>query len=211
MGIIQRDAAGRPTMLRFTGSAGTSTLTSAEFRMLIGARKVRSTFFEFSRAGASSSSAEQRVSALRSVEQRKQAPRATAGAPLNAEEKEHLRALIAQKKFTVDERLDMLMYPERERFYLNKALGTVQDKTIVPPEPEKRPEPPQADVEENKPVRASAGVTSVTVAGAVSLYGRGWGHGVGLSQWGAKAMADHGWSAEKILNFYYPGTVIQRR
>ena len=211
MGIIQRDAAGRPTMLRFTGSAGTSTLTSAEFRMLIGARKVRSTFFEFSRAGTSNSSAEQRVSALRSVEQRKPAPRATAGAPLNAEEKEHLRALIAQKKFTVDERLDMLMYPERERFYLNKALGTVQDKTIVPPEPEKRPAPPQADVEENKPVRASAGVTSVTVAGAVSLYGRGWGHGVGLSQWGAKAMADHGWSAEKILNFYYPGTVIQRR
>ena len=34
-----------------------------------------------------------------------------------------LKALIAQKKFSVDERLDMLMYPDRERFYLNKALG----------------------------------------------------------------------------------------
>ena len=36
--------------------------------------------------------------------------------------------------------------------------------------------------------------------------GRGYGHGVGLCQWGAKAMAEQGYSARQILEFYYPGT-----
>jgi stage II sporulation protein D (peptidoglycan lytic transglycosylase) len=37
--------------------------------------------------------------------------------------------------------------------------------------------------------------------------GRGYGHGVGMCQWGAKAMAEQGYSARQILEFYYPGTV----
>jgi stage II sporulation protein D len=41
---------------------------------------------------------------------------------------------------------------------------------------------------------------------AWSFKGRGWGHGVGLCQWGAKAMADKGHSYAKILSFYYVGT-----
>lgn len=40
------------------------------------------------------------------------------------------------------------------------------------------------------------------------IKGRGWGHGVGMSQWGAKAMADSGKSAEQILKFYYPGAHV---
>ncbi len=35
--------------------------------------------------------------------------------------------------------------------------------------------------------------------------GRGYGHGVGLSQWGAKYMAEHGFSYKSILNFYFRG------
>ncbi len=40
--------------------------------------------------------------------------------------------------------------------------------------------------------------------------GRGYGHGVGLCQWGAKAMAEQGYSARQILEFYYPGTTPGR-
>jgi len=36
--------------------------------------------------------------------------------------------------------------------------------------------------------------------------GRGYGHGVGMCQWGAKAMAEQGYTARQILDFYYPGT-----
>ncbi|TAN61108.1 SpoIID/LytB domain-containing protein, partial [bacterium] len=38
--------------------------------------------------------------------------------------------------------------------------------------------------------------------------GRGSGHGVGLSQWGAKVMAEKGDSYKEILRHYYPGTVL---
>jgi stage II sporulation protein D len=41
-----------------------------------------------------------------------------------------------------------------------------------------------------------------------SFEGRGYGHGVGMSQWGAKAMADQGFTYEDILRFYYRGTRI---
>jgi len=48
-------------------------------------------------------------------------------------------------------------------------------------------------------------------AGAVTrlvVTGKGWGHGVGMSQWGAYGYARHGWSYRQILAHYYPGTTI---
>lgn len=39
--------------------------------------------------------------------------------------------------------------------------------------------------------------------------GRGHGHGVGLNQWGAHAMAEEGKSYREILSFYYTGAEIQ--
>jgi SpoIID/LytB domain protein len=39
----------------------------------------------------------------------------------------------------------------------------------------------------------------------IVLTGRGWGHGVGMVQWGAYGKARDGWSAAKILAFYYGG------
>ena len=38
------------------------------------------------------------------------------------------------------------------------------------------------------------------------VTGRGWGHGVGMSQWGAHGYARHGYRYERILAHYYPGT-----
>ncbi len=40
------------------------------------------------------------------------------------------------------------------------------------------------------------------------FYGRGWGHGVGMCQEGAKFMAQKGFNYKKILTFYYPGSRI---
>lgn len=40
--------------------------------------------------------------------------------------------------------------------------------------------------------------------------GRGSGHGVGLSQWGAKGMAERGYVYREILQYYYPGTKLVR-
>jgi stage II sporulation protein D (peptidoglycan lytic transglycosylase) len=40
--------------------------------------------------------------------------------------------------------------------------------------------------------------------------GYGWGHGVGMCQWGAFGLAFRRWPAEKILEYYYPGTKIKQ-
>ena len=37
------------------------------------------------------------------------------------------------------------------------------------------------------------------------LSGRGWGHGIGMSQWGAYGYATHGWTYRQILTHYYTG------
>src|SRR4051794_41673931 len=48
-------------------------------------------------------------------------------------------------------------------------------------------------------------------AGAASRFvirGAGWGHGVGMSQWGAYGMAVHGWDHARILGHFYTGTAL---
>lgn len=47
------------------------------------------------------------------------------------------------------------------------------------------------------------------VSGEYFLEGRGWGHGVGMSQWGAKAMAENGYNYTDILQHYYTNIEIR--
>lgn len=42
----------------------------------------------------------------------------------------------------------------------------------------------------------------------VKFAGRGYGHGLGLSQWGSKALAEQGFTYKDILAHYYPGTKL---
>jgi stage II sporulation protein D len=50
---------------------------------------------------------------------------------------------------------------------------------------------------------------AVAITGPVARFvGRGYGHGVGLDQWRAKTMADLGYDARGILEYYYPGAVL---
>jgi stage II sporulation protein D len=55
-------------------------------------------------------------------------------------------------------------------------------------------------------------VFAAPASGATKLVvtGHGWGHGVGMSQWGAYGFARHGWGYERILAHYYPGTQLAR-
>ena len=39
--------------------------------------------------------------------------------------------------------------------------------------------------------------------------GTGYGHGVGMSQYGAKGMAEQGYNFEQILTHYFTGTVLE--
>jgi stage II sporulation protein D len=40
------------------------------------------------------------------------------------------------------------------------------------------------------------------------ISGHGWGHGLGMSQYGAFGYAQHGWTYDRIVKHYYTGTTI---
>ena len=44
--------------------------------------------------------------------------------------------------------------------------------------------------------------------GTFTFIGKGWGHNVGMSQWGAYAMAEQGYTYLEILQFYYTGITV---
>ena len=46
--------------------------------------------------------------------------------------------------------------------------------------------------------------------GSVVFYGHGFGHGLGMSQWGAKKMAESGKTYEDILKFYFKDIEITK-
>lgn len=71
------------------------------------------------------------------------------------------------------------------------------------------PEKPIAAAPQTKRERI---VTTTTAQRQVpvllSFRGRGWGHGVGMCQWGARGMAARGLSYREILAHYYPSTKL---
>ena len=56
------------------------------------------------------------------------------------------------------------------------------------------------------PAHADAAVTPKD--SAVTIVGAGWGHGKGMSQYGAYGAASKGLNYAEILDFYYPGTTL---
>jgi stage II sporulation protein D len=51
--------------------------------------------------------------------------------------------------------------------------------------------------------------TRFSMTGSLSVVGSGFGHGVGMSQYGAKFLSGQGYAYSQILLFYYPGTNLQ--
>jgi stage II sporulation protein D len=50
---------------------------------------------------------------------------------------------------------------------------------------------------------------TVTVSGSTYVFsGGGWGHQVGMSQFGANAMARRGFTGDQIITFYFPGVQV---
>jgi len=59
------------------------------------------------------------------------------------------------------------------------------------------------------PVCAASCVAAKPGTGPLFLFtGHGWGHGIGMSQYGAWGYALHGYGYQQILSHYYPGTTL---
>ncbi|HBT47519.1 MAG TPA: stage II sporulation protein SpoIID [Peptococcaceae bacterium] len=54
-------------------------------------------------------------------------------------------------------------------------------------------------------------LTDVEVEGdRVVFRGQGYGHGVGMSQWGARALAEQGKSPEEIIKYFFEGVTLEK-
>jgi hypothetical protein len=62
----------------------------------------------------------------------------------------------------------------------------------------------------SSPSTAASELYTVPPSGAWAIEGAGFGHGIGLSQWGAQGAALAGLRPDQILGFYYPGTSFGR-
>lgn len=85
---------------------------------------------------------------------------------------------------------------ERELYAIT---GSGTSEPLTQPK-EETPEPPAGTNE---------GGGTVSVSGDTYIFnGGGWGHSVGMSQYGAYAMANQGFAYDQILTFYFPGTHV---
>ncbi len=213
--IVRRDSAGRAVTLRFDGTAGSAEMSSHSFRMAIGPTKLCSTAFELDPSGLLPKSGPAAAEPQRR--------RANSASALTPEQEQQLEDLMNQKKFSSADLIDMLINPQRRSYYLERELGSTA------PPPQSQPQAASSRAAAIAEITGNAGygspstlsggtqwisaapVTHPITGNSVTFWGRGWGHGVGLSQWGAKAMADHGWTFQRILEHYYPGTALQQR
>jgi len=178
--VSSRDSAGRAVNLTLTGTGGQTTIKASQFRTMIGPDRVRSTFFTI---GGNSPGDPLPMPTCAP------GPANEESLPLSAKDEQMLIAFTQQGVFNTEELMDMLIKPQRRGFYLRKALEKQSGVGV--------------------PVKATSSAPSFA-GGRVTFTGRGWGHGVGLSQWGAKSLAEAGWDCKRILKHYFPGTVLSR-
>jgi stage II sporulation protein D len=184
--ISLADQYARVVQLRVRGAKGTADVRAHAFRMAAGSRVLRST--RFSVSGAQNG--------------RAAASEPGAGAPVVeslaeiAAKVDPIIEMTNNDVFTSDELLDMLMEPSKRESYMKIGMERLSRTGGARAEPE-------------KPAKAPVAPT-VKAPPAFTFTGKGWGHGVGLSQWGAKAMAERGMKCGEILAHYFPGTKIAK-
>ncbi len=179
--ISSVDTAGRSEMITLKGSTGSTTIRSSLFRTYMGSDRIKSTFFTI---GDKTS-----IAPPQSASNSSSALSANEPVPLTPQDEQLLISLTKKGVFNSEELMDMLIRPERRSVHLKNALQR-QSGCSLP--------------------SATPAATSMTNKESVTFSGRGWGHGVGMSQWGAKSLAETGWDYSRILQHYFPGTVFEK-
>jgi stage II sporulation protein D len=216
--VSRADSAGRAITLKVTGERGAADVKAHSFRMAAGSRLIRSTNFAILRGGETPAASVPAQTAPGAPVPSAKAGAKPAPAAPKKDEGPSLTEMTKAGVFTSKELIDMLLNPSKKEEYRLIGLERVKDEPIEPqteqqstkPEPIEPPEPAAA----KQPPKPAPAVTlpsaPIGKKGNFVFLGRGWGHGVGLSQWGARAMAENNMTCEEILNHYFPGTKIAK-
>lgn len=179
--VLERDGSGRVALLEIQGSLGVQRVKGHAFRMAVGSNLLKSTNFDIVGNEVSASPATLNPNPPATTISFKTDP---------------LVEMTRLGIFSSKELMEMLLYPENRDKYMQMAADRLGGKLSMP-------------MTEQPPAPQSVSVAPPTSAsGGIRIAGKGWGHGVGLSQWGAKALAEQGWSYQQILEHYFPGTRV---
>ncbi len=186
--VSEVDDGGRAVTMTFIGANGTKSMKASQFRTAAGPRDLKSTMLTPS-GGAFRVENQTTPSGIVS-ERKSQA----SGNELTFEEEQGIAKMASEGVFTSTELVDMLTNLDKRKKYYQIGIGRTGQKSQAPA---KKP-------------RNKYGYSIEKSGDNFIFYGRGWGHGVGMCQWGAMAMAEQGYKAEKILAHYYPGTSVRK-
>ena len=189
--VSEVDEGGRAINMTFIGSKGTRSMKASQFRLGLDPRTLKSTMLTPS-GGVFNADNDLTPSGLVANQKSK-----NTSPNLTFEEEQGIAKMTADGVFTTTELIDMLTNPNKKKNYYQTGLGRSSTTTT------------KSKTTASKP-RNKYGYSIEKSGDEFIFYGRGWGHGVGMCQWGAMAMAEQGWTAEQILNHYYPGTAIRR-
>ena len=217
--VAEVDTGGRATNFLIVGSNASSPVKASLFRMAVGPNLLKSTMLSGGGLVANNDGAiAEAPSDLENKESNwspevaeesdsfSKNPVPTSDMPMSTKEETHLTRMTADGNFTSAELMDMLMNPDKRKGYLYMAIqrGNSAKKSETP-----GASSPKSQSNASMPT-LSSGQVITEENGNFIFRGKGWGHGVGLSQWGAQALAAQGWTAERILEHYYPGTAVKR-
>ena len=192
------DEGGRAIDMTFIGTNGTQTIKASQFRLNLDPRTLKSTMFTPSGGAYNASNKDSTGGGLVGVHKN-----SDTASNLTFEEEQGIAQMSANGIFTTTELIDMLTNTDKKKNYYKIGLDRSaqqkksQTKTIT-------------NVTAQPPKLNKYGYSIEKSGNEFVFYGRGWGHGVGMCQWGAMAMAEQGYTAEQILTHYYPGTEIKR-
>ena len=191
--VSEVDEGGRAVTMTFSGTNGTKTIRASQFRLAVDPRTLKSTMFTPS-GGAFTVQNDLTPSGLVSAKK----SQSVANSSLSFEEEQAIAKMTSEGIFTTTELIDMLTNESKKKQYYQVGISRSQKagKNIQASQPAK--------------TRSKYGYAIEKSGNEFVFYGRGWGHGVGMCQWGAMAMAEQGYTAEQILAHYYPGTAIRK-
>lgn len=186
---------GRVLEMVVHGSGGSHIIKKDKIRKTLGSNKFKSTFFTIANpavvGGAvrpkTADKNESQISTLKNME------------PL--EKVFGNLSIVLDKQVAAKE-------SAREPAKAPEKVELKKQKTAFSP-PTSQPVPPTAQYKPQylpQPIMQNFTVTGNQFV----FYGRGYGHGVGMSQYGAKSMGERGYNHQTILQYYFKGVTIAR-
>ena len=212
---VKRDNSGRVKEIMIQGSSSAATISGNKLRTIVGPVVLKSTLFDFSDFSQVSYELNKKnpepETEFKQDEAKKLTDIQTTESGIT---QDTLVDMAKQGYFTTEELMYMLSTPDKSsehaRFAaLRKKYGKKYRRKNMFPEVNR-----DCTSVKHKGNYKITDVNSFSMEASeinsdkVVFHGLGYGHGVGMSQWGARSLAENGWTYREILNLYFKGTAI---